>query len=109
MPGFDLEEVGQLKYGRELHFWDFKNKRVEKTFYLGEDGLVPLEVRFHHSPTSAHGFVGAALSSVMWHFFKEGDDWRAEKVIEVELTADERAALEKSAEAVREPMRAVKL
>ncbi len=32
-----------------------------------------------------------------------------EKVIEVDLTADERAALEKSAEAVREPMRAVKL
>jgi len=32
-----------------------------------------------------------------------------ERVIEVELTADERAALEKSAEAVREPMRAVKL
>ena len=32
-----------------------------------------------------------------------------EKVLEVELTADERAALEKSAEAVREPMRAVKL
>jgi malate dehydrogenase len=32
-----------------------------------------------------------------------------EKVIEVELTADERAALEKSAEAVREPMRLVKL
>ena len=23
MPGFDLEEVGYLKYGRELHFWDF--------------------------------------------------------------------------------------
>jgi len=32
-----------------------------------------------------------------------------ERVIEVQLTADERAALEKSAEAVREPMRAVKL
>jgi len=32
-----------------------------------------------------------------------------EKVIEVELTADEKAALEKSAEAVREPMRAIKL
>jgi malate dehydrogenase len=32
-----------------------------------------------------------------------------EKVIEVELTADERAALERSAEAVREPMRSVKL
>ena len=32
-----------------------------------------------------------------------------ERVIEVELTADERTALEKSAEAVREPMRAVTL
>ncbi len=32
-----------------------------------------------------------------------------EQVIEVQLTADERAALEKSAEAVREPMRTVKL
>ncbi len=32
-----------------------------------------------------------------------------EAVVEVELTSDERAALEKSAEAVREPMRAVKL
>jgi len=32
-----------------------------------------------------------------------------EKIIEVELTADERAALAKSADAVREPMRAVKL
>jgi malate dehydrogenase len=32
-----------------------------------------------------------------------------EQIIEVELTADERAALAKSAEAVREPMKAVKL
>ena len=50
MPGFDLEEVGHFKYGREIHFWDFKKKSVEKTVYLGEDGLVPLEVRFHHNP-----------------------------------------------------------
>ena len=26
MPGFDLEEVGHLKYGREIHFWNFKEK-----------------------------------------------------------------------------------
>jgi malate dehydrogenase len=32
-----------------------------------------------------------------------------ERVIEVQLTADERTALEKSAQAVREPMKAVKL
>jgi malate dehydrogenase len=32
-----------------------------------------------------------------------------ERIIEVQLTSEERAALEKSAEAVREPMKAVKL
>jgi malate dehydrogenase len=32
-----------------------------------------------------------------------------ERVVEVELTADERAALAKSADAVRDPMKAVKL
>src|SRR5262249_4817043 len=35
-------------------------------------------------PKSTHGYVGAALSSVMWHFFKDSDEWKAEKVIEVE-------------------------
>ena len=67
MPGFDLEEVGQLKYGREIHFWDFANKRVENSVYLGEEGLVPLEVRFHHDPESSHGFVGAALRVLLLH------------------------------------------
>ena len=42
MPGFDLEEVGHLKYGRELHFWDFEKKKPVESFYLGEDGLLPL-------------------------------------------------------------------
>jgi selenium-binding protein 1 len=84
MPGFDLEEVGQLKYGREIHFWDFKNKRVEKTMYLGEDGLVPLEVRFHHDPDSSHGFVGAALSSNIIHWCKRDGEWIWEKIIDVE-------------------------
>ena len=49
MPGFDLEEVGHLKYGRELHFWDFEKKKPIESFYLGEDGLLPLEVKFHHN------------------------------------------------------------
>lgn len=84
MPGFDLEEVGQLKYGREIHFWDFKGKRVEKTMYLGEDGLVPLEVRFHHDPDSSHGFVGAALSSNIIHWYKQDGQWIWEKIIDVE-------------------------
>ena len=85
MPGFDLEEVGHLKYGREIHFWNFEEKRVEETKYLGEDGLVPLEVRFHHNPDSTHGFVGAALSSNIIHWWKDTDGkWQWEKIIDVE-------------------------
>jgi selenium-binding protein 1 len=83
MPGFDLEEVGHLKYGRELHFWDFEKKKVENTVYLGEDGLVPLEVRFHHNPDSSHGFVGAALSSNIIHWYKKDSEWIVEKIIDV--------------------------
>ena len=84
MPGFDLEDVGHLKYGREIHFWNFEKKSVENTVYLGEDGLVPLEVRFHHNPDSSHGFVGAALSSNVIHWYKKDGEWIVEKVIDVE-------------------------
>ena len=68
----------------EIHFWDFEKKKVVETHYLGEDGLVPLEVRFHHNPDSTHGFVGAAMSSNIIHWFKQGNDWIVKKIIDVE-------------------------
>jgi selenium-binding protein 1 len=83
-PGFKLEDVQAGKYGQHLHFWDWENRTITKSFDLGEKGLIPLEVRFHHDPDSTHGFVGAALSSVMWHWHKEGDQWQVKPVIEVE-------------------------
>ncbi|MBC7818848.1 MAG: selenium-binding family protein [Planctomycetaceae bacterium] len=82
-PGFQLDDVKAGKYGHHLHFWDWSKRRIAQSIDLGEQGLIPLEVRFHHNPESTHGYVGAALSSVMWHYFKEGQDWKAEKVIEV--------------------------
>ncbi len=82
-PGFKLEDVKAGKYGHHLHFWDWTDKSIIKSVDLGEKGLIPLEVRFHHNPDSTHGFVGAALSSVMWHWHKQDGDWRVEKVIEV--------------------------
>lgn len=84
MPGFDLEHVGKLIYGREIHLWDFEKKEPRQSFYLGEDGLVPLEVRFHHDPDSSHGFVGAALSSNIIHWWKDdAGAWQWEKIIDV--------------------------
>lgn len=82
-PGFKLEDVKAGKFGRHLNVWDWKTRQIKQSIDLGDQGLIPLEVRFHHDPESTHGFVGAALSSVMFHWFKEGETWKAEKVIEV--------------------------
>ncbi|MEX0700761.1 MAG: selenium-binding family protein [Planctomycetales bacterium] len=83
-PGFKLEDVQAGKYGHHLHFWDWTDRKIAKSVDLGETGMIPLEVRFHHDPDSTHGFVGAALSSTMWHWHKPNGDWQVEKVIEVE-------------------------
>jgi len=82
--GFQLDHVKQGKYGHHLHFWDWEKRTLKQSIDLGEEGLIPLEVRFHHDPDSAHGFVGAALSSAIWHYHKPGDTWKADKTIQVE-------------------------
>ena len=82
--GFNLDDVKAGRYGSRLYVWDWKKRKLKQTLELGESGMIPLEVRCHHDPASAHGFVGAALSSTMWHFQKSTDDWSAEKVIAVD-------------------------
>ncbi len=82
--GFKLEDVAAGKYGRQIHFWDWDKQAITQSIDLGETGWIPLEVRFQHNPEGAHGFVGAALSSTMWHFAKSNGQWAAEQVIAVE-------------------------
>ena len=81
--GFNTDDVKSGLYGRHIHFWDWEKQCIQKSADLGEQGRLPLEVRFHHNPESSHGFVGAALSSAIWHWFRVGDDWKVEKIIEV--------------------------
>jgi selenium-binding protein 1 len=81
--GFNLDDVAAGKYGRQLHFWDWSTHEIVQSIDLGEEGWIPLEVRFHHNPDSAHGFVGAALSSTMWHYHKTNGKWQADKIIAV--------------------------
>jgi len=81
--GFHLEDVAAEKYGHHLHFWDWEQHNIIQSVDLGEEGLLPLEVRFHHHPDSTHGFVGAALSSNIWHWQKSDEYWQVEKVIDV--------------------------
>ncbi len=82
--GFDLADVEAGKYGSQIHFWDWENRNIIQSVDLGANGLIPLEVRFHHDPDSIHGFVGAALSSTMWHYHKTNGQWQADNIIAVE-------------------------
>jgi selenium-binding protein 1 len=83
-PGFDLADVEAGRYGRRIHFWNLEKRELEQTIDLGEKGLVPLEVRWLHDPDAEEGFVGAALSSVMWRFARDNGTWTAAPMIEVE-------------------------
>jgi methanethiol oxidase len=83
-PGFDLDDVAAGRYGSRLHFWNLEERRLEQTVELGENGLVPLEIRWLHDPDADRGFVGAALSSTMWHFHRDNGSYTAETVIAVD-------------------------
>jgi selenium-binding protein 1 len=82
--GFKPADAEAGRYGHRLHFWDWTTREITQTVDLGPEGMVPLEVRFHHEPDSTHGFAGAALSSAVWHFHRVDGEWRAEKVIQVD-------------------------
>jgi methanethiol oxidase len=82
--GFDLDDVAAGRYGSRLHFWNLSERRVEQTLELGETGQLPFEVRWLHDPDAGEGFVGAALSSTMWHFHRENGAFEADQVIAVD-------------------------
>ena len=81
--GFDPADVEAGRYGHRLHFWNLAERKLEQTVDLGENGLLPFEVRWKHDPEAEEGFVGAALSSTMWHFHR-ADGWQADQVIAVD-------------------------
>jgi selenium-binding protein 1 len=83
-PGFDLADVEGGRYGQRLNFWNLERRELEQTIDLGANGLVPLEIRWKHDPDADEGFVGAALSSTIWRFFRENGSYAAEPVIAVD-------------------------
>jgi len=84
LPGFDLEDVQAGKYGHQINVWDWEEQKVIQTIDLGEEGMVPLEIRFMHNPEEADAYVGAALSSNVFRLYERDGEWHAEKVIDVE-------------------------
>src|SRR5215210_1702918 len=53
--GFNPADVAAGKYGRRLHFWDLDEKRKVQTIDLGDEGHIPLEIRWQHDPASEQG------------------------------------------------------
>ena len=82
--GFDPGDVERGRYGRRIHFWNLEQRTLEQTVDLGDNGLVPLEVRWLHHPDAESGFVGAALSSTVFHFHRQNGVWHADRVIGVD-------------------------
>ena len=45
-------------------------RKLIKTIDLGDEGAIPLEVRFLHEPSEPQGYVGCALQSTVYRIFK---------------------------------------
>jgi hypothetical protein len=56
------------KYGQSIHVWDWTTRELKQSIDLGEDGKIPLELRFLHDPDANLGYVGAALSSTIFAY-----------------------------------------
>lgn len=71
--------------GRSLNFYKWSEHQLVQTLELPEDGTTPLEIRFLHNPNECQGYVGCALYSNLYHFYrKEGsDEFVAEKVLDI--------------------------
>jgi selenium-binding protein 1 len=82
--GFDPSDVEAGRYGRRIHFWNLEQRRLEQSLDLGDTGLVPLEVRWLHDPDAESGFVGATLSSNIFHFRRDNGSWKAEQVVGID-------------------------
>ncbi|TWF96092.1 selenium-binding protein SBP56-related protein [Saccharopolyspora dendranthemae] len=76
------------EYGHALHFWDLAEGRHVQRVDLGAENQMVLELRPSHDPNATWGFAGVVtntddLSASVWRWSREGDRWRADKVITV--------------------------
>ncbi|XP_017798648.1 PREDICTED: selenium-binding protein 1-A isoform X2 [Habropoda laboriosa] len=71
-------------YGRSLNFYSWTERKLKQVVNLGNDGIAPLEVRFLHDPKASVGFVGCAVSSNVYKFYKTPNgEWAARKVVQI--------------------------
>ena len=97
--------LGQ-KYGHAIHFWNLATGEHEQRVDLGAQHQMALEVRPSHDPDATWGFVGVVistedLSGSVWRWFRDGDEWKAEKVITIPAEPADPDRLPPALQAVR--------
>ena len=80
------------KYGQHMHFWDWNERKIVKSIDLGDEGPDPAGGPLpprpgQHARLRRRGAVERRCGTGI----KDGDEWKAEKVIEVEPVRKSRA------------------
>lgn len=82
----DTDADNPLEYGRSLNFYRWSDHTLVQTINLGTEGVTPLEIRFLHNPKKAIGYVGCALFSNLYRFYRPDEtkeEFVCEKVIDI--------------------------
>lgn len=83
--GYDPQDVADHLYGKTLNFFNWSKRELIQQIDLGDDGLLPLEIRFLHDPNKSEGYVPCALDSSIIHFSLQPSGlWDAQKVIKID-------------------------
>jgi len=90
--GLIPEMLLKSQYGRKLHFWDLHKRKHLQEIDFGAEYQLVFELRPAHDPTKAYGFVNAVisvkdLSSSIWVWYRDGNQWAVKKVIEIPAEA----------------------
>ncbi|CAB3259729.1 unnamed protein product [Arctia plantaginis] len=83
--GFHAEDIHDKSlYGSSLNIYKWSTHELQQVIDLGPEGCAPLEIRFLHDPKSEQGFVGCAVNTNVYRFYKTSDGrWKADKVIDI--------------------------
>ena len=86
--GLNPEDLLGRKFGHHLNFWSLSGRRLLQRVDLGDQHQMVLELRPAHDPSQTWGFVGVVisvedLSASVWLWHRDGDEWKAAKVITI--------------------------
>lgn len=86
--GLNPEDLLGRKFGHHIDFWSMSERKLLQRIDLGDEHQMVLELRPAHDPRQTWGFAGVVisvedLSASVWLWFREGAEWKAEKVITI--------------------------